>query len=88
MLQRVPATNLVAVMAALPELDLADEADWEDQLFDGRIECCSLEEAGLEEVHGQPVFGGFYGDATELHLSGGVYEYMYWLMDGQINLED
>lgn len=47
----------------------------------------SYEEAGIEESSSCPVFGGFVGDNKVEHLSGGIFEYTYWLMDGEINLE-
>ena len=40
--------------SGFPSLDLVEEMDWEDN---EAIQWVSLEEAGLEEPHHEPVFG-------------------------------
>jgi hypothetical protein len=55
-------------------MDLVDEMQWEDVI---PAECMlSLEEAGLEESSGQPVFGGL---AT---IANNIYNYTSWFYDG------
>jgi hypothetical protein len=58
-----------AILLAVPNLDLVDECDWEDH-----VETISLEEAGFEEEHSQPVFG-------LRAQSGSVSEYINWWHD-------
>jgi hypothetical protein len=58
-------------METIMELDLVDEMQWEDV-----VECMSLEEAGLEEHHSAPMFGGL---AT---IANGIYAYTSWFYDG------
>lgn len=52
-------------------LDLADEANWEDE-----IEFESLEDNGFEEGEEMPQFGGPGRD------SNGVHAYLAWFYDG------
>lgn len=54
----------------MPPLDLVDEADWE-----ANVEFVSLEEAGLEEDHEQPIFG-------LRSNSGSLYDYLVAFYDG------
>lgn len=55
-----------------PELDLVDECNWEDH---PSIVYISLEEAGLEETSGQPLFG-----LSSAHTQG-IEEYVSWWLD-------
>ena len=54
-----------------PELDLVDEAEWEEH-----VPTISLEDAGLEEEELQPDFGGD-GSYEE-----GIHAYLAWFYDG------
>lgn len=68
-----PVAPAVAMFdLGLPELDLVDEMEWEDS---DKIEFVSLEEAGLEESHAEPVFG------LEGSTFSSVYEYAEWFYD-------
>ena len=71
-----------AKFCALPQLDLADEAQWEDVL-EGTDAFCSLEEAGLEEDCHAPVHGGF----SENHdgCFGGTFEYSAWFYENDFS---
>jgi hypothetical protein len=53
------------------KMDLVDEMMWEDV-----VDCLSLEAAGLEEPHEQPIFGG--GNP----ISNGIFAYTAWFYDG------
>lgn len=55
-----------------PELDLADQMDWEDN---AAIEFVSLVEAGLEESFREPVFGLNEGHAA------GIDDYVSWWLE-------
>lgn len=55
-----------------PELDLADQMDWEDN---AAIEFVSLVEAGLEESFREPVFG-----LNEGHTAG-IDDYVSWWLE-------
>lgn len=55
-------------------MDLVDEMMWEEVI---PADCIvSLESAGLEESHAQPVFGG--GNP----MSNGIFAYTAWFYDG------
>lgn len=47
-----------------------------------QYEFISLEDIGLEESPCEPVFGGFYSDSANEHISGGIYELLDWFYDG------
>jgi len=59
-------------MTAFPELDLADECNWEDH---PSIIYTTLEEAHLEESSSQPLFG-----LSSAHTQG-IEEYVSWWLD-------
>lgn len=67
-----------AKFCALPQLDLADEAQWEDVL-EGTEALCTLEEAGLEEDSRSPIHGGFSDDRDGCF--GGTLEYAAWFYE-------
>lgn len=58
-----------AILLAVPNLDLVDECCWEDH-----VEMISLEDAGFEEDHEQPVFG-------LRAQSGSICAYIDWWYD-------
>ena len=64
-------------LAALPTLDLAEEAGWEDS---PAVTFISLEEAGLEESQEGPMVGQSRERSHETS-DGGVCEYVAWFLD-------
>ena len=75
----VHEVEVARVLAAVPALDLADAASWEDSM---EVEFVSLEEAGLEESQEGPMVGQSRERAYETS-DGGVFEYIAWALDEQ-----
>lgn len=69
--------EVARVLAAVPTLDLADEADWENST---EVEFISLEEAGLEESQEGPMVGQSRERARDTS-DGSIFEYIAWALD-------
>jgi len=72
-------TTDVLVSSVPSQLDLVQEAEWEDH-----VEFITLEEAGFEEEASQPIVGGLFDEGY--HEQGNVLEYVDWFYDGELEL--